>query len=97
VALPQTSCLGRTPGVRRAGPVTLGLRLRKPYSGPGRLSEELKAAAAPVARLAYAGSVPSREDLPRFVAPMLVHAGPGIRSGDSPSASSAARPVVYSP
>ena len=45
-------------------------------SGWGRLPEDLKAAAAPVARLAYAGGVPSREDLPRFVAPMLVRTGP---------------------
>jgi bifunctional non-homologous end joining protein LigD len=45
-------------------------------SGAGRLPEELKAAAAPVARLTYAGGVPSREELPRFVAPMLARTGP---------------------
>jgi bifunctional non-homologous end joining protein LigD len=33
-------------------------------------------AAAPAARLAYSGGVTSREDLPRFVAPMLAHTGP---------------------
>lgn len=33
-------------------------------------------AAAPAARLAYSGGVTAREDLPRFVAPMLARTGP---------------------
>lgn len=41
-----------------------------------RVPEDLEAAAAPVARLAYAGRVRAREDLPRFVAPMLARSGP---------------------
>jgi ATP-dependent DNA ligase len=38
-------------------------------------------AAAPAARLAYPGGVSSREELPRFVAPMLARTAP-VRTGD---------------
>jgi len=38
-------------------------------------------AAAPAARLAYSGGVTAREELPRFVAPMLARTGP-MPAGD---------------
>jgi hypothetical protein len=81
----HTSAVARWSGngaVQAAGPRRrLGLQSpRLPRASPSGERwpnrHSVRAAAAPAARLAYSGGVTAREELPRFVAPMLARTAP---------------------